>query len=890
MLPYYGNQDPPSSGRSIAVLSRDRYDRDDRRRDEQGAPPPPPHAGGYPDPYNAAFHHGNDHQGYRDPVDYDDDYDRRGAKRSRIEYEPPSMRYNEDEYRGYVPARGPTVTGGERYDHPADDRGYPYPIGGMDPHAPYPPPLRDPSRRGDGPSSRPPAPMNAPSPSVIFLGLPPYANDEALLQWIQSLTTSVESANVIVDRSTGQSRRYGFGKFASVEHARSVVEPNFQRGIPWTDRVPNREVAATGPPEYIIKVNFASKAGGHKNEQGAEIRWNEDRRRDGLLPRRVNTPQQGVYVNDGTRDIGTTQNSLILLRKLDALTSEDEIWKALAGLEGVAGQAIRERGGIVKIMMARERATRSNWGFAFVKLKDIAVSRRGPCSRTKSRVTLTLRPRLEQLANSVMASVMNPISYPQGFRIRKVAAAVSFCHDNSFVPIYAKSEWSFNGDGGQQLTYWDDKSFVTHWIPPATSLRTGRGAASASQQENVEVEKEMDPAEADMEAFLSSIAAELPPELFAAEPTPPERSTPKPVISNSKSEGAPTDLEQASTSTSTPRAKASSSTTTWDKSAGIGPNLQGQLSFVHLSHPTNSLLMPHSSCLVVRKEKKSGETIVAKKMASHLDKWSQKQAELKAVNIFETNSTSSEPARPTSKPEQATSRGKDTAGKGISSKPASSLKAIAVAQSGPATAPSSSSTSVPGDDLPYGDSVNKICLLCARQFKSLEEINKHNRLSKLHLTNLSDSALVSRATTMKADNIAKRAAVASKADAAKSPQYIDRAAARREHFHQPEKPERETREKKKFEGPPPREELVQPNNDGIQDTNVGSKMLEKMGWSKGAGLGATGEGRWAPVMASSFAQGAGLGSAKPLPSLAIGRSGASVKDATRDLTRKRYEG
>ncbi|SCV72033.1 BQ2448_4727 [Microbotryum intermedium] len=864
MYRYYGNHDP--NGRSCASPSRDRYyDRDDRRRDEHSAPSPPPsHVRGHPDPYHGDFYYGNDRQGYRAPVDYDDDYDRRGAKRSRIEaYKPSSMRYDEDEYRGYAPPRGPNMPGVERYDYPVDDRGYPYSNRDMDPHAPYPPP-RDSSRRGDPPPSRAPMPMNAPSPSVIFLGLPPHAKDEDLLHWIQAMTTSVESANVIFDRATGQSRRYGFGKFASVEHARSVVEPNFQRGIPWTDRVPNRDAAtatsSSSPSEYIVKVNFASKAGGYKNEQGAEsrgaeMRWTEDRRRDGLVPGRVTTPQQGVYVNDGTRDIGTTHSSLILLRKLDALTSEDEIWKALAGLEGVAGQTIRERGGIIKIMMARERATRSSWGFAFVKLKDVA------------------------LASAVMASVMNATSYPQGFRIRKAAAAVSFCHENSFIPIYANSEWSFRGDGGQQLTYWDDKSYVTHWVPPASSLHMVGGASSNSSSQHLDSEqsgqsgggKDMDPSEADMEAFLSSIAAEMPPELFAAEPTPPDLSTSKTDILGPKSVGAPISPGVASDTTA-PRVKASSSVTAWDKSAAIGPNLQA------------------------RKEKKSGETIVAKKMASHLDKWSQKQAELKSVDNFGSKPTTSEPSRSASKLEQPRSGGKDAriaSAKGVPAKQASSTKTIATSQSDPTTSQLSSSTALSGDDLPYGDSVSRICLLCSRQFKSLEEISKHNRLSKLHLTNLSDPALVSRATTMKADNLAKRAAAASsaaKVDAPETPRYIDRAAARREHFHQPDKPERESKEKKRFEGPPPREELVQPNNEGIQDTNVGSKMLEKMGWSKGAGLGATGEGRAAPVMASSFAQGAGLGSAKPLPSLAIGRSGESVKDATRELTRKRYEG
>lgn len=69
------------------------------------------------------------------------------------------------------------------------------------------------------------------------------------------------------------------------------------------------------------------------------------------------------------------------------------------------------------------------------------------------------------------------------------------------------------------------------------------------------------------------------------------------------------------------------------------------------------------------------------------------------------------------------------------------------------------------------------------------------------------------------------AAVAASLDT-DAPKYVDRAAARREAFHQTDKPKNEKR--KKFEGPPPPAVTEQPNKDGIEESNVGSKMLEKM--------------------------------------------------------------
>lgn len=63
-----------------------------------------------------------------------------------------------------------------------------------------------------------------------------------------------------------------------------------------------------------------------------------------------------------------------------------------------------------------------------------------------------------------------------------------------------------------------------------------------------------------------------------------------------------------------------------------------------------------------------------------------------------------------------------------------------------------------------------------------------------------------------------------------APKYVDRAAARREVFNQPDHPVPEAKRRKiAVDGPlapaPPPE---QPNRNGIEESNVGAKMLEKM--------------------------------------------------------------
>lgn len=47
------------------------------------------------------------------------------------------------------------------------------------------------------------------------------------------------------------------------------------------------------------------------------------------------------------------------------------------------------------------------------------------------------------------------------------------------------------------------------------------------------------------------------------------------------------------------------------------------------------------------------------------------------------------------------------------------------------------------------------------------------------------------------------------------------------------------------------------------ESNVGNKLLAKMGWTAGSGLGAAADGRVDPIKVQQFEERAGLGAAKP---------------------------
>ncbi|KAK0459501.1 uncharacterized protein EV420DRAFT_269842 [Desarmillaria tabescens] len=178
------------------------------------------------------------------------------------------------------------------------------------------------------------------------------------------------------------------------------------------------------------------------------------------------------------------------------------------------------------------------------------------------------------------------------------------------------------------------------------------------------------------------------------------------------------------------------------------------------------------------------------------------------------------------------------------------------------------------------------CLLCARQFKSVDQLKRHNKESDLHKKNLKDSNL---------QEVARQKVKARQASAV--PKYRDRASERRILFNQPETPMPEkdsgwTAPRRQVEGPPVASPLPlpppPPTNPGEDSNNVGNKMLKMMGWTEGTGLGTSGEGRIDPIKTAIYVEGAGLGASKgkDIGKLTEGYSG--YVSMAQDSARERY--
>ncbi|GFR82439.1 RNA-binding protein 5 [Elysia marginata] len=165
----------------------------------------------------------------------------------------------------------------------------------------------------------------------------------------------------------------------------------------------------------------------------------------------------------------------------------------------------------------------------------------------------------------------------------------------------------------------------------------------------------------------------------------------------------------------------------------------------------------------------------------------------------------------------------------------------------------------PLDESKLVDWTKLACLLCKRQFQSKEILSKHTQVSELHKQNLE--------SLMKT----KSAAAAGKIE------YRDRAKERRLKYGAPEPPA--PRERRRPGDDPEPVMFEQPTKEGIGGENIGNKLLQKMGWSQGQGLGKANQGRTDPIEARRRNQMSGLG--------ARGANiAADVGDSYRDALKK----
>ncbi|KAH9029099.1 hypothetical protein EDB85DRAFT_1968260 [Lactarius pseudohatsudake] len=606
-----------------------------------------------------------------------------------------------------------------------------------------------------------------PSPHVIFLGLDVGFTESDLHTYLSGQGCTIETVTIIRDRSTGQSKGFGFAQFASVEAARAFVDPQF----PFIQVPPPASHGASATAAFFK----ALKTGGQHTGRRVKIDYSQS-----ANPNAGGRSGRMANANDGTRDIGNSPAAVLLFRGLDPLSGPQAIELAMKTSSGSHKEGAK---GMKSIILIKDKTTLASWGFAFVEFVDV------------------------QAASAVLAATMSPQIHPNGFRISDRPVATSFAHPYSFQPISdpilrddacLPSSMTLGGVEDQWVRYWDE------------------GATIAKlEYETVSVV----PAE----------ASTLP-------------VSDKPVTLSFKGGSKPANL--ASTPAS---GVAAASTLGFSMTDEGDPDVDEGDRAASNEDPK------------VAAAKKVAPLIASKKTANNISKWNQVQEVLSTGHSTPSNLEAAVPAK------------------------------VATSETKPAPAPAA----LPEEtEFEFSDVVKIACLLCARQFKTLDQLKKHNKESDLHKRNLKDSNL---RETARGKVKAAQAAAESNSARDSIPKYRDRASERRIMHNQPDVPlpegvEDKRKQRRTAEGPTrPPTPPPPPVNPGRDESNVGNKLLRMMGWKEGTGLGVDGDGRVDPVQTAIYATGVGLGATKGKEVGKYQEGYTGYVNMVKDSARERYE-
>ncbi|KAF8553408.1 hypothetical protein OG21DRAFT_1586867 [Imleria badia] len=461
-----------------------------------------------------------------------------------------------------------------------------------------------------------------------------------------------------------------------------------------------------------------------------------------------------------------------------------------------------------------------------------------------------------QAASAVLANSMSPQIHPSGFRISDKPVAASFAHPYSFQPVSdymlrdetaIPSSLNLGGVENTFVKYWDESATVAILEFKVDEPATTQVSEAATVAPKEKKKKAKDDPLKKPPAPSALPVSDKPVTLnFKAGPT-----GSKPMVS----------LSAAKAPVSLPIGFSAEEFDPGDDEMGPEPTAEDDKAAA---------------------AKKVAPLIASKKTANNIQKWNQVQEELKEG--------------PTSGPRNQIGTSSIEAVSvhlPISQVPTSQFSAIS---NGPSTA----TTPEPVEaEFEFSDTSAMTCLLCARQFKTMDQLRRHNKESDLHKArlfipfskNFKDANL--RDVARQKVEAARKTSVLKPAET-EQPKYRDRASERRIMHNQPDVPLPENMttvsKKKRFaEGPPPPPSPPPaPLAPGKDDNNVGNRLLKMMGWKEGYGLGSDGDGRVDPVQTAIYAQGVGLGAskAKEFGKYAEGYSG--YVHMAQDAARERY--
>ncbi|KAI8384021.1 hypothetical protein BD560DRAFT_420495 [Blakeslea trispora] len=297
-----------------------------------------------------------------------------------------------------------------------------------------------------------------PNINVVLRNLPDRAKEADIYKKLSQMGASVDDVSLIKDRETGESRKFAFVRFTSVGHAVQFVQRHRTFDM----------------NSYNVRVDYSKR----NNQDDEKEEWrctkcghfNPVSRRSCVECRQsfisASTEKRSydtetIEINDGSKDMATMPNNILLLRQLDHLSTEESIYNSVQSFQG-----------IFRAILIRDKLTKMSCEFAFLEFTSA-----------------------QQMAND--------------FRIdgRKVLA--SFASQESFIPVYGLSEWSIPAQNEMDglLAYWDKSSYASVFSYAIEQERKQREEAlrKAKEEETKKAQEAKSSLENDLSAFYADM-------------------------------------------------------------------------------------------------------------------------------------------------------------------------------------------------------------------------------------------------------------------------------------------------------------------------------------------------------------------------------------------------
>ncbi|XP_074646992.1 RNA-binding protein 5-like [Tubulanus polymorphus] len=701
---------------------------------------------------------------------------------------------------------------------------------------------------------------DTPTNTILLRGLPQEIDEKDIRAELMLFGAPVKDVRLMKNKSTGASRGFAFVEFQNIDDAQRWIAKN--QGML---RLLN---------QYQVTMYYSSPRGNDHNSKNSAYNKSDwtctkcgvqnFKRRDHCFKCNLSREaSERIPDSDGFDQVGQNPCNTLILRGLDALTTEDNICTALAKYTHNSPK---------NLTIVKDSASVSK-GFAFMELTSIQEA-----SQLMELWSSSLNP-LEVDGKAVM------VNYAKN------------TYKTSMAQMAATNEqrWDYNSPEYQQYYDQHQQQFYDPNSQAYYDYYYGQGYY---QQQDTKASTQADITNAAAAVAQAAIRQAQATKQYKAQ----EELNKQQIMDNNKTDtdkkpaaAAATTVSSATATTATNKnlpAAASTATTDskksdypkypppdvskyqydestgyyYDHSTGLyyDANSQyyyngetGLFMYWDVDHSTylpapdsvNESLTQNSR----KKEGKKDKVKIAKKIAKDMEKWA------KTMNKKEQRR---DPARKLSLvPDMSSSRTAD-AGFAVLEKKyatpeasndhplmpppptpsgAKDSKTGLVAQYGGDSDDSGEEDNEDVNDEKFADYKKMACLLCKRQFPDREILVKHMQFSSLHRENMD----------------AYKAKMGTVSGQKKEQNYRDRA--------------KERREKYGTDGPPPPKRRAgpikpanisyeQPNNKGIQESNIGNKLLQKMGWNQGEGLGKKKQGITDPIQAKSRQKGAGLGS------------------------------